>query len=86
LGPLSAIVAELFEELDQHKMLKCLRVLGSKIDNYDVKLIEKLFNKYTNPLFISQMYAQNQSFFMEFAKAWPQFLRNPALLSQLTKL
>lgn len=49
-------------------------------------MIEKLFNKYTNPLFISQMYAQNSSFFMEFAKAWPQFLRNPALLSQLTKI
>jgi len=35
---------------------------------------------------MAQMYDQNPKFFFEFSKAWPRFLRNNAILNQLTRV
>jgi hypothetical protein len=35
---------------------------------------------------MAQMFDQNSPFFLEFAKAWPKFLRNTAILNQLTRV
>jgi hypothetical protein len=35
---------------------------------------------------MAQMYIQNPKFFFEFSKAWPIFLRNNAILNQLTRI
>jgi 3-methyladenine DNA glycosylase AlkC len=58
----------------------------NSIDNYESMLIQKLFNRYSATETISEMHQQHPQFFLEFAKAWPKFLRNPSILTQLTRL
>jgi hypothetical protein len=59
---------------------------GSNIDNYSEEFILKLYENYAQQAFMAQMYDQNPKFFLEFSKAWPRFLRNNAILNQLTRV
>ena len=82
LAPLSNLIAEIFDSAEHSKILDCLKMLGShSIDNYGEDLIFKLYEKYSSAPFMSQMHNDNPKFFFEFSKAWPQFLKNNAILN-----
>lgn len=84
---MSEIISQVFDKLDHNQVLDCLKVLGNEnFDNYDKKLIQKLFRKYVSTQTMEQLYDSNSKFFFEFAKAWPMFLTNNSLLNQLTRI
>ena len=65
----------------------CLEILGNeKVDNYHEEFIKRLYERYSYPSVIDNMANANQRFFLRFAKHWPHFLKNNALLNQLISL
>lgn len=87
LFPLSEIIADLIDRLTHGEVLNCIKMLSStKIDNYSERLISKLYEKYSSPKSIDEMFNANEAFFFEFSRAWPMFLRNNALFLKLTTL
>ena len=82
LSPLSFLMAELFDSFEHKDVLECMTLLGAtQIDNYNNSFILKLYENYANQAFMAQMHTQNTKFFFEFAKSWPMFLRNNAILN-----
>jgi hypothetical protein len=82
LSPLSFLMAELFDSFEHKDVLECMTLLGANhIDNYNNSFILKLYENYANQAFMAQMHTQNTKFFFEFAKSWPMFLRNNAILN-----
>ena len=60
----------------------CLEILGSdKVENYHESFIKKLYERYSAPSVIENMAIHNQKFFLKFAKHWPHFLKNNAMLA-----
>jgi hypothetical protein len=87
LGPLASVISELYNKFNHRQILECLRLLGpSNLDNYSEDLIVKLYENYSQHNFIAKLYDQDADFFMEFSKAWPTFMRNNAIMTQLTKV
>lgn len=87
LSPLSSLMAEIFDSFEHNDVLECMHLLGTrKIDNYSNSFILKLYENYATQQFMSQLHEQNPKFFFEFSKAWPVFLRNNAILNELTKV
>lgn len=85
LSPLSSLMAEVFDSFEHKDVLECMHLLGATcIDHYSNNFILKLYENYAQQAFMAQMYNQNTKFFFEFSKAWPIFLRNNAILNQLT--
>lgn len=61
-----------------------MQILGNeKVDNYHEQFIKKLYERYSQGSIIEKMSTQNQKFFFTFAKHWPHFLKNNAMLNQL---
>lgn len=80
-------MAQLFDSFEHQDVLNCMNLLsGSNIDNYSEEFIVKLYENYAQQAFMAQVYDQNPKFFFEFSKAWPRFLRNNAILNQLTRV
>jgi len=85
LSPLSNLISELFQEFSPERALKSLQILGNTtIDNYSEEMIVKMYNRFSSTEQISLLKANDQKFFLEFAKAWPKFMKNNAIMQQLT--
>lgn len=60
----------------------CLEMLGSdKVDNYHEDFIKRLYERYSQTSIIDNLATYNQRFLLKFAKHWPHFLKNNALLN-----
>lgn len=80
------MITQIFDNLQHEEVLQCMQVLGhTKIDNYSEEFILKLYENYADRDFMERMFSNDSDFFFQFAKAWPSFLRNNAILNQLTK-
>jgi predicted metalloendopeptidase len=67
--------------------MESIRLLGTEnLDNYCEELIVKLYENYSQHSFIEKLFEKDQGFFLEFAKVWPTFMRNNAIMTQLTKV
>lgn len=88
LRPLSKLMADLFEyQTSDADILAYFQILGAtKVDNYQEDFIKKLYERYSQPEVVALMADGNPKFFLQFAKAWPHFLRNSVMLDQLLKL
>ena len=87
LQPLSNLMAEIFDELSPKDALMCLQILGNKqLENYSEDLIVKLYDRFSSEQQIAFLYAEDQTFFLQFAKAWPKFMRNNAIMTKLTQI
>lgn len=81
LSPLSYLMAEVLDKYTDEEVQKCLEILGSdKVENYHETFIKKLYERYSPANVIDQMATNNQKFFLKFAKHWPHFLKNNAML------
>lgn len=62
-------------------------MLGAdNVDNYSETFIKKLYEKYSSPEKYEEMFKSNSKFFYEFAKSWPHFLKNNAILNQIIQI
>jgi hypothetical protein len=87
LSPLSYLMAEVLDQYNDEQVLLCLEMLGSeKVENYHEEFIKKLYERYSPAHVIDNMATNNQKFFLKFAKHWPHFLKNNAMLNQLIQL
>jgi transcription elongation factor GreA-like protein len=76
-------MAEVLERYgSDEEVLKCLEILGNeKVDNYHEEFIKKLYERYSQGQIIENMATHNPKLFLRFAKHWPHFLKNNALLA-----
>ena len=45
-----------------------------------------MYDRFSSNEQISLLQANDQRFFLEFAKAWPKFMKNSAILTKLTQI
>lgn len=82
MSPLSYLMTEVMDQYNDEEVLQCLEILGSdKVDNYHEEFIKKLYERYSPSHVIDQMASSNQRFFLKFARNWPHFLKNNAILN-----
>ena len=87
LSPLSNLMAELFDDFNAQDALNCLQILGNNaLENYSEDLIVKMYDRFSSSQQIAFLYADDQKFFLEFAKAWPKFMKNNAIITKLTQI
>ncbi|CDW77558.1 UNKNOWN [Stylonychia lemnae] len=87
LSPLSKLMADVIEDMSADEVMECLKILGNqKLDNYHEDFIKQLYEKYSSQQVIDEMYSNNQKFFFKFAKSWPNFLKNNAILNKLLSI
>lgn len=80
-------MSEVLDQYTDEEVLMCLEMLGSeKVENYHEEFIKKLYERYQSSSVIDNMATNNQKFFLKFAKLWPHFLKNNAMLNQLISM